>query len=115
MWTFGFAFNVPCLFLTVCPEPACLSVCLLLGKWQQALPEQMAWTEAITKARHFLSSFVLVLVVCFAHVRLEEGSAHLAIDHRLPLQRPLVGLFLSFPYVCPEPVLVKRSFSYMNG
>eukprot|EP01051_Picozoa_sp_SAG22_P034890 SAG22_NODE_16082_length_333_cov_0.760684_1_plen_66_part_10 len=25
------------------------------------------------------------------------------------------GLFLSFPYVCPEPVLVKRSFLYING
>jgi hypothetical protein len=24
-------------------------------------------------------------------------------------------LFLSFPYVCPEPVLVKRSFLYING
>jgi hypothetical protein len=23
--------------------------------------------------------------------------------------------FLSFPYVCPEPVLVKRSFLYING
>ena len=25
------------------------------------------------------------------------------------------GPFLSFPYVCPEPVLVKRSFLYING
>jgi hypothetical protein len=25
------------------------------------------------------------------------------------------GLFLSFPYVCPEPVLVKYSFIYTNG
>jgi hypothetical protein len=25
------------------------------------------------------------------------------------------ALFLSFPYVCPEPVLVKRLFLYMNG
>ena len=24
-------------------------------------------------------------------------------------------LFLSFPYVCPEPVLVKCSFLYING
>jgi hypothetical protein len=24
-------------------------------------------------------------------------------------------LFLSFPYVCPEPVLVNRSFLYING
>ena len=24
-------------------------------------------------------------------------------------------LFLSFPYVCPEPVLAKRSFLYING
>jgi hypothetical protein len=24
-------------------------------------------------------------------------------------------LFLSLPYVCPEPVLVKRSFLYING
>eukprot|EP01046_Picozoa_sp_COSAG06_P006571 COSAG06_NODE_310_length_17775_cov_9.971374_14_plen_113_part_00 len=23
--------------------------------------------------------------------------------------------FLSFPYVCPEPVLAKRSFLYVNG
>jgi hypothetical protein len=25
------------------------------------------------------------------------------------------GLFLRFPYVCPEPVLVKSSFVYING
>jgi hypothetical protein len=25
------------------------------------------------------------------------------------------GLFLSFPYVCPEPVLVKSSLLYING
>ncbi len=25
------------------------------------------------------------------------------------------GHFLSFPYVCPEPVLVKSSFLYING
>ena len=25
------------------------------------------------------------------------------------------GLFLSFPYVCPEPVLVERSFLCING
>jgi hypothetical protein len=25
------------------------------------------------------------------------------------------GLFLSFPYVCPEPVLAKSSFLYING
>jgi hypothetical protein len=25
------------------------------------------------------------------------------------------GLFLSFPYVCPEPVLVKRWHLYING
>jgi hypothetical protein len=35
------------------------------------------------------------------------------------VQEPsLVGktaFFLSFPYVCPEPVLAKRSFLYING
>ena len=25
------------------------------------------------------------------------------------------GLFLSFPYVCPEPVLVKSAFLHING
>jgi hypothetical protein len=27
----------------------------------------------------------------------------------------LLSFFECFPYVCPEPVLVKRSFIYING
>jgi hypothetical protein len=29
--------------------------------------------------------------------------------------RKMVAFFECFPYVCPEPVLVKSSFIYING
>jgi hypothetical protein len=34
---------------------------------------------------------------------------------RHPLALQQTGLFLNFPCVCPEPVLVKSSFLYMYG
>jgi hypothetical protein len=38
-------------------------------------------------------------------------------DRPVPVQRvaSVSTLFLSFPYVCPEPVLVKSSVLYING
>ena len=45
------------------------------------------------------------------HVGRTFGSERLR-KHRKLQQN---GLFLSFPYVCPEPVLVKCSFLYING
>jgi hypothetical protein len=40
-----------------------------------------------------------------------EGQGHS--DHADSVRK--TAFFLSFPYVCPEPVLVKCSFLYING
>jgi hypothetical protein len=55
----------------------------------------------------------------------EHCPAFITIFHRIGRLNNLVhvrcldlqqnGLFLSFPYVCSEPFLVKRAFSYING
>ena len=51
----------------------------------------------------------MIINVFSHHVRVWEGDA----PHFVPDLRN--GLFLSFPHVCPEPVLVKRSLMYKNG
>jgi hypothetical protein len=45
--------------------------------------------------------------VCQNSMYRRAGAAVCAVTQRSP--------FLSFPYVCPEPVLVKCSFLYING
>jgi hypothetical protein len=41
-----------------------------------------------------------------------NGAGNVAGNHEV---RKTASFFECFPYVCPEPVLAKRSFSYING
>jgi hypothetical protein len=88
-------------FPDVCPEP-------VLAKW---------WFLAKTMAQKDASSDDLRVVV--VQVRRGDRIAHhLSRDvervakHHHTYLRQNGGLFWSFPYVCPEPVLVKSAFLY---
>ena len=56
-----------------------------------------------------LSCLVLSCLLEFPH---RDIVVERALEH-IPAKN--TSLFLSFPYVCPEPVLAKRSFLYING
>jgi hypothetical protein len=45
----------------------------------------------------------------------EEGQYWIDISDWLDVLGKKTALFLSSPYVCPEPVLAKRSRLYING
>jgi hypothetical protein len=57
------------------------------------------------------------LCSCCGHSALQQNATHNEADYADHIECTVrnATLFWSFPYVCPEPVLAKSSFLYING
>jgi hypothetical protein len=77
--------------------------------WMQ--PALMLWHSQVKRIANWLIRLFFGATVAFSI----PIAIMMDLDALWKVGAPLQenGLFLSFPYVCPEPVLVKSSFLYM--